>query len=131
MNPPASPSPAPGSEATAGVLATVAAITAELANPTVIEEVTVAMHRLALVQSLATAIQDAVSDLRNHTTAQIAAVGGAAAKLIETGDVKAWRGTVEALQLATEHSQRRLESLIELARRSLASTAVPGSPPVS
>ena len=131
MNPPASLPSDPETGVTAGVLATVAAITAELANPTVTDEVTGAMHRLALVQSLATAIQDAVNDLRHHTTVQIAAIGGAAAKLIETGDVKAWRGTVDALQLATQHSQHRLESLIELSRRSLGSTAAPASPPAN
>ena len=106
--PPATPGPVP----IAGVLALTQAITAEATNPIVTEAVATALQRLTTVQSLATAIQDAVNDLRAHTTAQLAATGAAAAKLVETGDVELWKKTVAALQLATAQSEQRLARLI-------------------
>ena len=111
----------------AGVISTVAAITEELASPQVTQSVNAAMYKLSLTQSLATAIQDAVTDLRANATTQLAAVGAAASQLVKTGDVQKWEQTVNALQLATNRSQERLVELITVANQQLA--RAPGNCP--
>lgn len=112
---PSRSAPAPDS-VVASVFANTAAIVAELSNPATTEQVAAAIQRLALVQSLATAIQDAVNDLRAHATLKLAGVGAASTKLIETGDVDTWRKTVDALETATTTAQERLAALIALAQ---------------
>ncbi len=115
----ANPAPAPASPADtiAGVFAGVQAINAQISDPAITATITGALQRLTVVQALATAVQDGVNDLRAHTTVQLAAVGAAANKLVDTGDVEQWKKTVTALQLATHQSQQRLEALIALAQR--------------
>lgn len=120
VDPGPAPVPANPAAVVAGVFASVQAINALISDPATTREITSALQRLATVQSLATAMQDAVNDLRAHTTAQLAATGAAATKLIATGDVDQWKKTVAALQLATTQSQDRLEKLLTLAQRGAA-----------
>lgn len=111
------PSSAPCPDA--AVVKRVSTITAELSSPAVSRAVTDAIHRLTLTQTLATVIQDAVNDLRAHTTTQLAAVGAAATELVHTGDTAKWEKTVNALQLATKHAHDRLANALALARQEL------------
>lgn len=115
----AQPPPPPSGAPVAEVIAAVAAINAEISSPVASTQIAAAILQLTTVQSLATAIQDAVNDLRSHTTTQLAAVGAAAAQLVATGDLKKFRDTLSTLELATKQSQQRLESLLALAQRSL------------
>lgn len=105
------------SDPTAGVLAAVAAINSEIAEPTITAQVADAMQRLVVVQTLATALNDAVANLRGHATTHLAAIGAAAADLVATGDVTKWRETVDALEVTTRDSQQRLEALLGLIQR--------------
>lgn len=113
---PAAPALARPADPAAGVIAAVAAINAEISDPVLNHHIRDAIQRLQVNQALATALQDAVADLRAHATIQLAAIGGAATQLLATGDVKRWHETTGTLIAATDRSQQRLAELVALLR---------------